>query len=289
MTQISRPFQIALVAIVLLAGVWFFALRGPSASTSGSGPSASPSSASPQTGNTTATPGASAAAQAKAAAAPTPIYHGSAPGVEGLTRAIARAHAAVAASQQEAKRFEQQSAGPSGSTGAAAAVPSTAASPTRSASKGSTTSHRPATSGPSAARKIFPALVVPANQALVERELKQGAVVEVLFWNPKSSVDVAVHLELQLLLAVHHGVRPVSNQPMVRRLRKAPALELGSKIAVHEALASQVASFGSITHSVQVYQTPTLLIINGHGQTTTLTGLTDAFSIEQAIDEARRS
>jgi hypothetical protein len=293
MTQISRPFQIALIAIVLLGGVWFFALRGHSASTGGSG---SPSSSAPAQ---SPTPGTSAAAQAKGAGAATPVYHGPAPGVEGLTRAIARAHEAVATSQQDAKRSEQQSAGASSpsSTAAAPTVPSTAPSPTRSASKGSTTLHGTGTSGSTRAHKVSRTAAgtitgpdrVPARQVLVEQELKQGAVVAVLFWNPKSVVDVAVHDELQLLLAVHHGLRSARNKPQLRRLLKAVDLELSSKIAVQEAPASQVASFGSFTHSVQVYQTPTMLIINPHGQTATLTGLVDAFAIEQAIDEARHS
>ena len=36
MTQISRPFQIALLAMCLFAAVWFFALQGHSTSTNGS-------------------------------------------------------------------------------------------------------------------------------------------------------------------------------------------------------------------------------------------------------------
>jgi hypothetical protein len=130
---------------------------------------------------------------------------------------------------------------------------------------------------------------VLAKQALVERELKQGAVVAVLFWNPKSAVDATVHRELQRLLAVHRGVGSVRSDPQLRLLLKAADLELSSKIAVHEAPASQVALFGSFTHSVQVYQTPTMLIINRRGRAVTLTGLVDAVSIEQAIDGARHS
>ena len=48
---------------------------------------------------------------------------------------------------------------------------------------------------------------------------------------------------------------------------------------MQEASAKEVASFGSVTRGVQVYGTPTILIVNKHGQTTTLTGLQDAFSI----------
>jgi hypothetical protein len=264
MTQISRPFQIALVAFALFVAVWFVALRGHSSdSTGGSGSSASAPSA-------PATP--SAAAEAKAAAAPTPIYHGAAPGVEGLTRAINKAHGAVAQSQSDANHFEH--AEPSGST----AAPTTSASPATSTSSTVTVKRSASTSthhttvvatttvtkhAPSAAK---PAAAVPSMQQAVERELSQHKTVLILFWNPRGSDDVAVHRELP---AVQHA--------------------LGGKIAVHYASASQVGAFGTITHTVQVTQTPTLLIVGSHGQTTTLTGLTDAFSIEQAISEARHS
>ncbi len=101
MTQISRPFQIALVAVGLLAAVWLFALHGRSASStesSGSAPASTPATTS------------GAAAQEKAAAAPTTVYKGAAPGVAGLTGAIAKAHGAVATSQQNAKELESKSA-----------------------------------------------------------------------------------------------------------------------------------------------------------------------------------
>jgi hypothetical protein len=102
-------------------------------------------------------------------------------------------------------------------------------------------------------------------QASVEAELKQGKIVAILFWNPKASVDQEVQRELR---AVGHA--------------------LGAKISVHEAQASQVGSFGSVTRAIQVNETPSILLVNKQGQTTTLTGLTDVFSIEQAIDEARK-
>jgi hypothetical protein len=103
-------------------------------------------------------------------------------------------------------------------------------------------------------------------QAAVEAELKQGKTVAVLFWNSKASVDQTVQRELQ---AVGHTQ--------------------GGKLAIHDARPAQVGSFGSITRDVQVLQTPTILIVNKHGQTTALTGLTDSFSIEQAIAEARHA
>jgi hypothetical protein len=266
MTQLSRPYQIALAALALFAAVWFVALHGHKPSSGGgSGTSASGSSA-------PASPAApSPAAQAKSAAAPTPVYHGAAPGVEGLTRAIAKAHGAVAQSQSEAKRLEN--AQPSGATSAAktsTAKTSTAASSASQAGShaaggsAATTAH--AHSSPSAAKPSAPksAAAKPSMQAAVEHELRQGKTALILFWSPKGSDDVAVHNELA---AVQRA--------------------LGGKIAVHYASASQVGAFGTITHAVQVTQTPTLLIVNSHGRATVLTGLTDVFSIEQSVSEAK--
>ena len=139
------------------------------------------------------------------------------------------------------------------------------------------------------AKRVTGTRGVPVRQVLVEQALKQGAVAVVLFWTPKGSDDVAVHQELQLLKAVHERVGSVARLPQVSRLLKAVGLELNRKIAVQEVPPSQVASFGSITRSVHVAGTPTILIINKSGETTTLTGLTDAYAIEQAIDEARRA
>jgi len=280
MMQLSRPFQIVLVTFCLFAAVWFFALRSHSASTSGGG-SSPPSAASP-------------AAQP---ATPSTPYHGSAPGVGGLTRAIEKAQGAVTQSEQHAKRLQQKSAEASGGPAAAGGTAATG-SPQTSLAKStpSTKTHVAAapvaTHGAASAKAGTPAKAlngIPPKQALVEQELKQGDVVVLFFWDPRGADDKAVRSELQLLVAVHHSIAPFRKIPKVKRLLKAVGLELGGKIAVNEARASQVASFGSSTRAVQVTQTPTLVIINKHGRATTLTGLSDAFSIEQAIDEIRHA
>jgi hypothetical protein len=278
MTQISRPFQIALLAMGLFAALWFFVLQGHSASTSGSGSSASAPSAPAQPGKTNAA-GSSLSGSSSAgekAAAPSPVYHGSAPGVEGLTRAITKAHEAVATSQRNAKALEEKSA--------QASSPSSTTTPGASTA-GSTTTH-PATAQvvkpharsthPAAAEKVASpgaskagsgsARSVPRMQATVETELKQGKIVAVLFWNAKGSVDGVVQRELNFV-----------------------GRTLGGGLAIHDARAAQVGSFGSITRNVQVLQTPTILIVNKHGQTTALTGLTDSFAIQQAIAEAKHA
>jgi cytoskeletal protein RodZ len=277
MAQLSRPFQIAFVAVCLLAAVWLFALRGHSTSTSGSGSTAVVSTSAPATSkpaSSSSTPSGSAstaAAEAKSAAKPTHIYHGAAPGVEGLTRDINRAHHAVAESQQNAKALEEKSAQASGETAPAqtvstttpAAGASTATTAPSATAAPSTRATTPATAHVgSGAPKAASGVTVARDQREVEAELKQGKVAVLLFWNPKGTDDVLVHRQVQLL---------------------------SKRAAVHDALASEVASYGSITRGVQIYATPTILVINKAGKTITLTGLQDVFSIEQAIDEARNS
>lgn len=270
MSQISRPFQIALLAVAVLGAAWLFVFQPHSSSNAPSSSSAAVVSTPP--------PSASASAAAKAAGSASKIYHGSAPGVQGLTRAIARAHEAVATSQQNAKTLEQK----------ASVTKSAASAPAKSSpsSSGRSTS-TPASKGhaPGAANHARPS--VPSGQRSVEAELAQGNVVVVLFWNPSGAEDEVVHRELQLLQSIHRRVQPYAGRPLVKRLLKAFGFELDKKIAVNVASASQVASFGSITRGVQVYGTPTMLVIDKHGKAIVLTGLQDAFSIEQAIDEAR--
>jgi hypothetical protein len=105
---------------------------------------------------------------------------------------------------------------------------------------------------------------VPAMQVEVEGQLKRGKVVAILFWNPKGSVDA-----------------------VVRRALLAADSKSGGKLAVHLARSNQVGSFGTFTRAVQVYGTPTILLVNSKGATSSVTGLTDAFAIEQAVKEVK--
>jgi hypothetical protein len=123
-----------------------------------------------------------------------------------------------------------------------------------------------ATAAKGAAKQASSTSSAPAKQREVEHELSQQRTVLILFWNPRAAEDRAVRNEL----------------PAVQR-------KLRKKIALHYASAKQVGEFGTVTHAVQVTQTPTLLIVNPKGQTTTRTGLIDAFAIEQAISEAGKA
>jgi hypothetical protein len=294
MAQVSRPFQIALAAFVLLAGVWFIALHRPGSSSSG--PSSSP--ASPASASAPATPKVSANG-AGSPGASTPVYHGSAPGVEGLTRAIDRAHGAVATSEQNAQQLQQKSAQASevgaGETGAApAAGTATPAAPSIHAGAGTTatTVHRAGTSTTTvhhagaattivrhsatktytttvhrtakAPAPVSATAVANAQAAMLQGELKHGQTVLLLFWNPKSTDDMSVKKEAQAVVAHSKG-----------------------KVVLHVALPEQVGQYGSVTRGVQVFQTPTLLLIDSKGLAVTMTGLMDQYAIQQGLVEAQ--
>jgi hypothetical protein len=282
MAQLSRPFQIALVGVCLLAAVWFFALQGRSTSTSGSGSAPAVTASTPPVTKATGTAAATAAvvARAKAEAKTGHIYHGPVPGLEGLTRDIARAHGAVAAiGASPASTGDHAASSPSATVqhpaSASAATGTTATrTHTKTTAKAVTTAPIKAVAAtpaktvskapPSTAHKGASASATASlsGQHAVEADLAKGDVVVLLFWNPSGTDD----------MSVHHAVR---------------ALKSTNHVAVQEAAASQVASFGSVTRGVQVYSTPTILVIAKTGHALVLTGVQDAFSIEQAIDEAR--
>ena len=191
--------------------------------------------------------------------------HGSAPGVEGLSRAIQKARGAVAQSQQNAK---QQGSAQSSSGSQAQSAQKHSAQSRTSQSQGAkqTQAQQKQSQQTQSSQQSKAAGGMPAMQSVVERELERGKVVAVLFWNPDGAVDATVRRELRAAGRAQHG-----------------------KLAVHVARANQVGSFGSFTHTVQVYSTPTILLINTKGSTSSLTGLTDAFSIGQAIKEVKRA
>jgi hypothetical protein len=252
MTQISRPFQIALAVLVLFVAVWFLALRGHSSSASSteslapavssassSSPSSSAASANASTSSASAPGSGSKAAQHKA-------HHANAPATGGLKRAIVKAQGTVKHSEHKAS-----------ATHAAKASPKPATAPKSASTKAA----KPHAVAPAKAS------VTPAGmQKTVEAELKHGSVVALLFWNPKGSVDGVVRHELQAVRHSSHG-----------------------NVAVHVARANEIGAFGSFTRAVQVYSTPTILLINTKGKTSSLTGLTDAFGIEQAVREVKHA
>jgi hypothetical protein len=227
--------------------------------------------------------------------------------VAGLTRAIEKARGAVAQSEANAKQLGEKSAqasSPSAAGTPASAAPGSTqpASPSSPGASARPSTSKPATHVGSAAparthstthtapthtapthtapthkhastrantRSGQPLATrsgsTPAAQQTVEADLRHGKVVAILFWDPHGVVDQVAQKEIQ---AVGQALR--------------------GRLAVLAAKANQVGAFGSFTRAVQVYGTPTILIVNRRGRTTSLSGLTDRYSLEQAIGEATR-
>jgi hypothetical protein len=266
MSQISRPFQIALAAVALLGLVWAFALHRPSSSSSEPKSSAESPAATVAPAKAPAASSNAGAGGSSTGGSGAGTYHGSAPGVEGLSIAIAKAHGAVATSQQNAKQLQEkseQASSNTASTGTGAATPTTGG--TAATSKASPAGAPAATTkaAPKVSPHSAPKPAVMPGQRTVERELARGDIVALLFWSPRGAEDGAVRASLRQLAGSDH------------------------RLAVHVTAAKQVASFGTITRGVQVYGTPTILIVGKHGHTQVLTGLQDAFAIRQAVSEAR--
>lgn len=328
MAQISRPFQIALVAMLALAMLivaWFMVLHRSTATESSGSSSPSVASSAGGSASHVATHAASAGAGSGH------VYHGPVPGLEGLTRDVKRAREA-AGQEERGAAYEEKHAGEARGSTASASTGSPAkthASTSSAASTRQTTTavhtrhttvtahtHHGTATAPSHAQthasnaaaataaltlhhlteavhlnavvnlveEIDPALglrgklahsegvviarmkadLQPASSATIAAELHQGKIVLLLFLNPHAYDDDATAI----------GTTEV-------------AYKLRHHVAAHLALANQVNSFGSITRDIQVYQTPTLLIINPKREVATVTGLTDEFSLEQAIAEAK--
>jgi hypothetical protein len=283
MEHLSRPYQIALVALVVAAAAWFLAFGHHSSSNSGS----SSGSQSSPTASTPAKPSAPASSahpsNPSAGAGSSHVYHGSAPGVEGLTRDIAKAHGAAATSQGYSNKLEEGSQRASGETSSgtpsqtpgaaatqapsgAAKAPAGSATPTTHAGSQAQPGSHPSSAGAAAPKHPGTSshtVGTPAGQKAVEADVAGGKVAVLLFWNPAGSADVAVRGQVQALRGSHLPV------------------------VVYEGTAGTVASFGAITRQVPVYGTPTILVVGAKGRTSSLTGLQDTYTIEAAIREVR--
>jgi hypothetical protein len=267
MVQLSRPFQIVLAAFVLFALAWFALLHRPGSGSAGSSASSSAqSSARRAAPHTPGHAGSSSSAATSHAGANALTSGGHAKASSGHAKASTghAAHATTSGSQTAKHDGARAHSQPSASDHVHSRTTAAKHAAASGAAHGAVVVPRrvqPTQHGPAAAAN-HPA--TPSLQATVARELKQGKVALLLFWNPHSSNDSAVRRQVELV-----------------------AHKLGRRVAVHTASANQVGSFGSITRDIQVYQTPTLLIVNPHAQVTTVAGYTDAYALEQAIREAR--
>jgi hypothetical protein len=289
MAQISRPFQIVLVVFVLFALTWFAVLHRPGSTSSG-GSGSSPSASSARASATSHR--ASVASATRPVTAHTVTAHT-------VTAHTVTAHTVTAHTVKVAGRASAKSTTPSTERHQAVAGSRHGAQSQHAAAHVSQTTP---SAGSAAALTLHnltaafhlgvvvdllevldPALdaqakiahaegvvidrlkaaLQPASPATIAAELHSGKTVLLLFVNPHAYDDDATAIAT---VEVAHKLR--------------------GSVVPHLALANQVNSFGSITRDIQVYQTPTLLIVNPKSKVTPLTGLTDEFALEQAISEA---
>lgn len=273
MAQLSRPYQIGLAAIAVLAAAWLLLFQGHNSNNSGAGTTAQvPAPTVTHTVKSSAAPAKKAEGTAGQASG-----HGSASSIGGLGHAVEEARGAVSTSQTNAKQLAEKSQQASNET-TTTSTPKpaeTTAAPSSTKSAGAAATPSVKTSAPAKAKTnaktqapgaASRSTSSTAPQRTVEKQLQSGKIAVILFWSPKGADDRAVHSALRSL----RGDRSLN-------------------IAIDEASASQVASFGTITRGIQVYGTPTLLFVNKKGRAITMTGLQDAFAIAQAVREARKA
>jgi hypothetical protein len=271
--QVSRPMQIALVAVVLLAGMWFTVLRPkPAADTA------------------TVTPATVTPAPAKTE----PV----APGVKGLTSAIDKAKGAAATSDAtNAKIQKATGAAPVAAAPAPAAAKPAAAKPAvakatpakpATASKGvKSTEPAKAKAKTTAAVKTGAKVAAPAAAKTAPAAAKAPATAV------KKPVDVDPSDRLLAFLA--------KGKTLVILFHGAGADDRGARKAVHRAALADpkhivsayipigdVGKYEAITTDVQVLSAPSILVIGTNGKATLLTGYVDAAVVRQTVGDARR-
>ncbi len=316
MAQLSRPFQIALIALGVLVLAWFAVLHRPG----GSSTSSSPPSVSASARSSAHSSGS--ASHASGAAKSSSVYHGSVPGLEGLTRDVHRAHGAAAEVESNGREVQSKAVegtGEAASGGTPAATSHSTAGAHAGAGAGSSAgTSASAAAGSRAQRHTSSGAATTATAALTLHHLTEALHLNVVVdlveaVDPGLGLKAKVaHAEDTLVARMKSDLQPTSPATIAAELHQGKivlllfldphsydddataidttevAYKLRHHVTAHLALAGQVNSFGSITRNIQVYQTPTLLIINPKLQVTTLTGLTDGFSIEQAVNEARK-
>jgi hypothetical protein len=259
--------QIALVAVVLLAGMWFTVLK-------------------PKPAAETAAPTPAAVTPAPASSEPV------APGVKGLTSAVEKAKGASAASDaanakiQKATGSSPAASAPAAAKPAAAAAKPAVAKATPAASKG--VKHTtPAKAKTTAAVKTATKVAAPAAIKAKPTAAKAPA-------SPaKTAVDVdpsdrllAYLAKGKTLVILFHGAGADDRaaRKAVHRTAKAdPKHVVSAYIPIGD-----VGKYEAITSDVQVLSAPSILVIGTNGKATLLTGYVDAAVVRQTVGDARR-
>jgi hypothetical protein len=253
--------QIALVAVVLLAGMWFTVLK-------------------PKPADDAVTPAAAVAA---------PSAEPVAPGVKGLATAVDKAKGAAVAS--DAANAKVQAATGAPATKAITAKPATAA-----ATKGAKV--KAAKPGAAAAKPGTKAATTKAAAAATAAKAKAAATAKAATpataAKPAAKTDVVDPSERLLaflakgktlvILFEGRGADDKAARRAVHRAAKADPKHLVSAYVPIE----KVGDYEAITSGVQILAAPSILVIGADRKATLLSGYVDVRSVEQAVGDARR-
>jgi hypothetical protein len=263
--------QIALVAVVLLAGMWFTVLR-------------------PKPADTAAVKPATSAPAAASSSEPV------APGVKGLTSAIDKAKGASATSDATNAKI-QSATGSAPAAAAPAAAKPVAAKPAAVVKATPVAKATPAK--PATASKGVKSTAPTKAKAKTTAAVKTGAKVAVpVAAKPKAAVAkkaVEVDPSDRLLAYLAKG------KTLVILFHGAGADDRAARKAVHRTAAGDpkhvvsayipigdVGKYEAITSDVQILAAPSILVIGTNGKATLLTGYVDATVVRQTVGDARR-
>jgi hypothetical protein len=272
--------QIALVAVVLLAGMWFTVLR-PKPATEAAAP-----------------------APAAASAPSQPV----APGVKGLTNAVDKAKGAAATSDAANAAVQQAT----GSAAATAAPSATAAAPAKSTSanplvrklhaspvKTPAKAHAVATpavkhaAAPSSlVRKVHgkPGTVVagPATAPSTSAAAKTAPASTVATTSTDPSETILNVLSTgKVVVLLFHG-DGADDQAARKAVHTVAADDTKHVVSAYADIA-KVGAYEAITSGIQVTTAPTILVIGPDKKAQVLTGYVDAGVIKQAVGDALRA
>jgi hypothetical protein len=244
--------QIALVAVVLLAGMWFTVLKPKSADSSSSAP---------------------------VAQTQTPTSQPVAPGVKGLATAVDKAKGAAATS--DAANAKIQSA--TGGNGATASASTATAAPKHTVVKkaAATTTARPK-SGTKAATAKAVAAKPAATKTSTTTKAKPAT-------KPAADVDPSARLLAYLkqgktLVVLFYG-RGADDRAARKAVHLTAKGDPKHVVSAYVPIA-KVGSYEAITTDVDVLAAPTILVISPQGKATPLTGYVDATVVRNAVAAA---
>ncbi len=251
--------QIALVAVVLLAGMWFTVLK-------------------PKPAAETAEPTPVAVTPAPAPSAPV------APGVKGLTSAVSKAKGAAATSDAANAKIQKATGS---SPAASAPAPKPAVAKATPASKGvrhATPAKAKSTAAVKTATKVTAAATLKAKPAAAKAPAAPAK--KAVAVDPSDRLLKFLDKGKTLVILFHGaGADDRGARKAVHRTAKAdPKHVVSAYIPIGD-----VGKYEAITSDVQVLASPSILVIGTNGKAKLLTGYVDAAVVRQAVGDARRA